>query len=122
MGLEEFEAANTQTLKAEAKACYDGAMEMAGGAWERRVAKLLEAQFYMSEIDRRQAEMERQEDRRIASRSHRMELIIIGMIGLEIIIALVAIWLGFKEGKEQAVILERIEKAAMRAGNMNIVR
>lgn len=95
---------------------------MAGGAWERRVAKLLESQFYMSEIDRRQAEIERQEDRRITSRSHRMELIIIALIVGEIVIGIFGIWLGFREGKEQAVILERIEKAAMRAGNMNIVR
>jgi len=64
---------------------------------DSKPSRLLEAQFYLSEIDRREANIERQEDRRIASRSHFMEWTIIGMIGLEIIIALVAIWLGFRE-------------------------
>jgi hypothetical protein len=81
----------------------------------------LKLKVYLSEIDRRQAEIERQEDRRIASRSHRMELIIIALIVGEIVIGIFGIWLGFREGKEQAAILERVEKAAMRAGSMNLV-
>jgi hypothetical protein len=121
MTFEEFEKADARKLREMAKEVFD-LSQHPFIANEAKPSHLLEAQSYLSEIDRRQADVERQEDWRIASRSHRIELIIIGLIGLEIIIALVAIWLGFKEGKEQAVILERIEKAATRAGNMNMVR
>jgi len=51
-----------------------------------------------------------------------MELIIIALIVGEIVIGIFGIWLGFREGKEQAAILERVERAAMRAGSMNLVR
>lgn len=121
MTFEEFEKAKPEELKQTAKSCFD-MLGASSGSWDRKAVKLIEAQFYLSEIDRRNAEIERQEDRRIASRSHRMELIIIALIIGEIVIGIFGIWLGFREGKEQAVILERIEKAAMRAGNMNLVR
>jgi hypothetical protein len=53
MTFEVFEKAKARELRTQAKVCFDGAQEMAGGAWERRLAKLIEAQFYMAEIDRR---------------------------------------------------------------------
>jgi hypothetical protein len=47
MTFEEFAKADSDKLTEMAKACFDNSQEMAGGAWERRVAKLLEAQFYV---------------------------------------------------------------------------
>jgi hypothetical protein len=121
MTFEQFEKADSRKLREMAKEVFD-LSQHPYIANEAKPSHLLEAQFYLSEIDRRQAEIERQEDRRIASRSHRMELIIIALIVGEIVIGIFGIWLGFREGKEQAAILERVEKAAMRAGSMNMVR
>jgi hypothetical protein len=93
---------------------------MAGGSWDRRAAKLLEAQFYMIELDRRH-------DARIARRDFRMELVVIGLIGLELIAATWGMWLGSKESNEQAQTMERvvngldrIEKASRQAGQLNL--
>lgn len=121
MTFEAYDKADTLKLKEMAREAFDKSQDPRM-ITEAQLAYLLEAQFYMSEIDRREANIERQEDRRIASRSHRMELSIIALIILEILIA-------FGEGKKQAEILERqasilerVEKAATRAGNMNMVR
>jgi hypothetical protein len=101
---------------------------MAGGTWERRAAKLLEAQFYMSELDRREAEKERKESRRIATLDFRMELAVIALIALEPIVAIWGIVIGLRESKEQAAItqkqiemLDRVEKAANKAANTNLI-
>ena len=114
MTFEEFEQADTQKLRQTAKERFDRSNEL-GEMYSARPGLLLEAQFYMSEIDRR-------ESSRITRRDFRLELIIIFLIGLEILIGIAGIYFSFKEGKEQAIILERIEKAAMRAGNMNMIR
>jgi|HubBroStandDraft_6_1064221.scaffolds.fasta_scaffold550502_2 hypothetical protein len=121
MTFEEFEKAAAPQLKAEANACFDGATT-GNGSWERRLAKLQEAQFYMSEMDRR-------ESGRVADRDFLMEKWVIGLIALELIFAAWGIWLSAKESKEQAqvmervvIVLERVEKAAIRSGNMNLLR
>jgi hypothetical protein len=121
MTFEEFEKAEARELRQHAKRCFELG-QLTNTDVGARPSYLLEAQFYMSEIDRREANIERQEDRRIALRSHRIELSIIALIILEILIA-------FGEGKKQAEILERqasilerVEKAATGAGNMNLVR
>ena len=58
-----------------------------------------------------------------------MELIVIFLIGLELVMGIWGIVAATKESKEQAKImdrvvqgLDRVEKAANRAGNMNLLR
>ena len=119
MTYEDFSRAGDHKLNQMANECF---VKAYSGPHRERPILFLEAQFYIGEIDRREAEKQRREDRRIASRSHRMELAIIALILFEIVIGIVGIWLGFWEGKEQAAILERVEQAAMRAGNMNMLR
>src|SRR5439155_3576659 len=58
-------------------------------------AYLIEAQFYMRELEQR-------DSKRIAHRDYRMELGIMALIVVEIIIAIFSIWIGFREAKEQA--------------------
>jgi hypothetical protein len=53
MTFEEFEKASLRQLRAETKSLFDAAQEMGGGSGERRSASLIEAQFYMQELDRR---------------------------------------------------------------------
>ena len=119
MTFEQFENAKSKELRAESKACFDHAMDAGGGgAWELRAAKLLEAQFYMSELDRRH-------DGNIARRDFRMELVVIALIGLELVAASVGMLIGVRESNEQAKLLqkqttaiENVEKAARNTANM----
>src|ERR1700675_4859590 len=87
MTFEEFEKADQRQLKAEAKACFDSAQQMAGRSWDWRVAKLIESQFYMQALDRRH-------DSWIAWRDLILEFVVILLIGGEI-------WLGWKVGKDE---------------------
>jgi hypothetical protein len=121
MTFEEFEKADARKLREMAKEVFD-LSQHPYTANEAKPSRLLEAQFYLSEIDRRQAEAEHQESRGWASSSHKMELIIIVLIVFEIVLGVAGIGVDFWEGKQQAIILERVEKAAIRAGSMNMVR
>ena len=118
MTYEQFQTATDAQLQAEAKNLFDSGMKT-GQDW--RYYRLQEAHFYMQELDRRH-------DARIARRDFRMELIVIFLIGLELLSAIGAIWETFREGKEQAqilerqaVILERVEKASHAAANNALI-
>jgi hypothetical protein len=114
MTFAEFRVATDDELLAHAKRGFElGQLSHSDPAGAP--SALLQAQFYMAEIDRRQ-------DTKIAQRDFRMELIVIMLIGLELIAAIAGIAITIHEGNEQAIILERVEKAATRAGNMNLVR
>jgi hypothetical protein len=71
---------------------------------ERRTALLLQAQLYMNEVDRRH-------DARVARRDFRMELIVIGLIALELIVGVLGIVFGIVEGNKQATILNHMDKS-----------
>ncbi len=77
MTFEQFENANGAELRSEAKACFERARTF-GHSWMGTAGALLEAQFYMGEIDRR-------DGTRIARRDFRMELIVIALIGFELL-------------------------------------
>lgn len=68
---------------------------------------LLEAQFYMQELERRDSE-------RISKRDLRLELIVIALIGLEIVVAVLGTVYGVREGNEQANTLEKVSRAVQR--------
>jgi hypothetical protein len=85
MTFDEFEEANEESLRRETKVCFDKYNNPYTGGLDKP-ALLLEAQFYIQELGRR-------EDSRIARRDFRMELIVILLIGLELVTAvLLAIW------------------------------
>jgi hypothetical protein len=94
MTFEEFETANSKQLRSEARICFQASMEMAGGAWERRTAKLLEAQFFMQELDRR-------EDSWIARRDFWLEVAVIILILVEILLSIYGIKLAVKQGNDE---------------------
>jgi len=107
MTFEEFENATDEELKAEAKNCF----ETSGGTWDRMTKHLLEAQFYMQELDRRGDAVERKHIRGIERRELILELIIIALILGEIV-------LGLWEGNQQAKALAAVETAARSTANM----
>ena len=99
-------------LKAKANMAL-AQFETAGGLDKPHL--LLQAQFYMAEMSRRQ-------DAIIARRDFLMELVVIALIGFEIVIA-------FYEGHEQAkvmerqtIIVEKIEKSMNPPGATKVIR
>jgi hypothetical protein len=89
MTFEEFQSARDIDLLFETKRCFDKYNSPLTGGGDKP-ACLLEAQFYIQELGRR-------EDSKIARRDFRLELIVILLIFAEIVIALY-------EGHAQAVI------------------
>jgi hypothetical protein len=88
MRVEEFEKLTRKRLREKANECFD---EMKTAGHEQRPGLLLQAQFYLNGLDHRYE----------SARSHReliLELIIIGLIGLEL-----------REGHNQAKVLDRMD-------------
>lgn len=81
MTFEEFEKADVRKLRKHAMNGFDGAM-LQHTHGDFKAASLLEAQFHLQEIDRR-------ESTRIGRRDFWMEVVVIGLIGIEIILAIV---------------------------------
>jgi hypothetical protein len=65
---------------------------------------LLEAQFYLTAVARK-------EDERVGSRDYKLEVWVIVLIGIEIILSIVGIWIGIREGNQQARVLSNIEQS-----------
>ncbi len=99
MTFEEFENASPQTLREHAKACFDEpkTIYMTG---DLVAVRLLEAQFYMSEMDRRQGEGDRRFNRRIALRDFILEAVVILLIGVEIALAI-------KQGRDEDRLMDK---------------
>jgi len=99
MTFEQFERASPEELKAQAKQCFD-LINDAQIVNEFQVAKLLEAQFYMQELDRR-------EDSRIAIRDFRLEVAVIALIFIEIILSVAGILLAIKQGNGEDKLMDK---------------
>jgi hypothetical protein len=90
MTFEEFEKADKAKLMAEAKKSFDISQDpRSDNTWQ--VAKLIEAQIYMTEIDRKSSS-------RIALRDLILEVVVIILIGVEIVLAI-------KQGDDQQVFM-----------------
>jgi len=89
MTFEEFQTATEVELTYATKQCFDRFNSPLTGGGDKP-ACLLEAQFYMQELGRR-------EDSRVATRDFRMELIVIFLIGLELVAAVVLAIVGSRQ-------------------------
>ena len=105
MTFEEFATASPELLRAQAKACFDQAN--ASPSWGGAPTLLLTAQFYLQELDRRQANRDRQDttlerrhDQRIAWRDLFLEIIVILLIGGEIALAI-------KQGRDEDQLMDK---------------
>src|SRR6266404_5193359 len=95
MTLDEFERASEAELRAQANRCFESAATAGGGD---KPHLYQEAQFYMSEIERRK-------QRRANTLSFWREISVIVLILGELLI-------GFYEGNEQARILTNLQKSS----------
>jgi hypothetical protein len=109
MNIEELAAFSEDELKSRANACfkdYDIASAMT------REHLITEAQFYLAEIERRKQAQDRIEGANIADRDYKLELWVIGLIGAELLLAVVGLVFGWVEGKKQADILDKLNTSS----------
>jgi hypothetical protein len=70
-----------------------------------------QAQFLLAELDRRKQAKERMESEQIAARDYKLELWVIGLIGAELLLALVGVVVGWVEGSKQMDVLDKLNKS-----------
>jgi hypothetical protein len=106
MRAEDFDQATIKELQAKANRCFDAAPSaldepphFLGG--DERLRLMLEAQFYLAAVARKRDEV-------TARRDFRLEIAVIVLIGIEIVLSIFGIWLGFSEGRQQAKVLSNI--------------
>src|SRR5258708_40039075 len=94
-----------EELEIAIEGCFDHAPEASP---VDRLAIIQQAQFYTRELERREQQREWKlaaKDRTIEEKRHRvgrlLELIVIFLIGLELVAAVVGIWMTVRESKEQ---------------------
>jgi hypothetical protein len=82
-----------------------------------------QAQFLLAELDRRKQAKERSESEKIAARDYKLELWVIGLIGAELLLALVGIIVGWVEGSKQMDVLDKLNKSsAETAATLTLLR
>jgi hypothetical protein len=103
MKVEEFKNLTEDDLRQRANAC----LAVLDNVWQSdaHAAKLLQAQLYMNEINRRNDEKIATRDGQMAERSYKMEIAVIVLIGHEIVIGIGGVIFGVREGNQQATIL-----------------
>lgn len=72
---------------------------------------LLRSQMFLAELDRRRQGKERIEGERIAARDYKLELWVIGLIGAELVLAVVGILFGWIEGAKQTKVLGQLNQS-----------
>jgi hypothetical protein len=92
--VENFESLDDNALRRVANACFERAESI--GQNPMATSHLLQAQFYLAEIARRERDRDRRTDSRIATRDFWIELAVVVLIILEIIIA---VWGGYEQDK-----------------------
>jgi len=118
MTVEEFQSATADHLREKAndsfvKADQSGSLDRPGF--------LMEAQFYLAEIERREQQKERVESARIARRDFWMEIAVIVLIGIEIGIGFIGVFAGASEAGKQITALNSLNQSTSRTAS-NISR
>jgi hypothetical protein len=102
MRIADFQKRTEAELLQLADDCFV-AMDTAGV--EQKPAFLLQAQLYMNQANR-------VEDSRVAIRDFRLEIAVIVLIGIEIILSVVGLWYGIREGSKQMAVLGQLNASA----------
>lgn len=95
MKTEEFENAKEKDLRRKANECFE---KLDNSGSHEKPALLIEAQFYMDEIERRKQDS-------IAMRDLILELVVIALIALEL-------YFGITGGNQQLDVLQKLNKSA----------
>ena len=106
MNVEELSNLSVAELRARATTSLSEVESMS--AMERQ-HHLVEAQFYIDEIERRAQADERDEHEKIAKRDYKLEIWVIFLIGVEILLSIAGIAIGYREGAKQTSVLDALK-------------
>lgn len=106
MNVEELSALTVAELRERANVALDG---VSGMSPMERQHHLVEAQFYIDEIERRAERQERKETSRVATRDLVLEIVVIVLIGIEIVLGWQSIQAGAAENGKQMEILNALK-------------
>jgi hypothetical protein len=115
MNLEQLSTMTEAELQAKANEHLERLdMPMVGsiGTDTHKQYHLLQSQIFLTELDRRRQANERIESEQIAARDYKLELWVIGLIGAELLLALVGIIVGWVEGSKQMEVLDKLNKSS----------
>ena len=110
MRVKDFKDMSDEELLQQADECFID-IEKSDSWQEMHTAKLLRAQLFMNELDRRDNSRVAARDFKMARQSFWMEFWVIVLIGLELIIAVAGLWYGIDEGNKQAKILDHMDQS-----------
>lgn len=108
MNVEELSQLTEAELRARANVSLQNVETMS--AMDRQ-HRLVEAQFYIDEIERREQAAEREEHGRIAERDYNLEIWVIALIGIEIVLSIVGLVTGYIEGAKQTAVLDALKNS-----------
>jgi hypothetical protein len=106
LNVEELADLTEAQLRERANASLSGVEPMS--AMERQ-HHLVEAQFYIDEIERREQAREREEHGSIARRDYKLEIWVIVLIGIEILLSILGLAFGYIENKAQTNVLSELK-------------
>jgi hypothetical protein len=115
MNLEQLSTMTDAELQAKANEHLerlDVPMVVSSGTETHKQHQIAQAQIFLAELDRRKQAKERIESEKIAARDYKLELWVIGLIGAELLLALVGIVVGWVEGSKQMDVLDKLNKSS----------
>jgi hypothetical protein len=126
MNLEQLSTMTEAELQAKANEHLerlDVPMVVSSATETNKQYQIAQAQIFLAELDRRKQEKERIESEKIAARDYKLELWVIGLIGAELLLALVGIVVGWVEGSKQMDVLDKLNKSgAETAATLTLLR
>jgi hypothetical protein len=114
MNLEQLSTMTEAELQAKANEHLerlDVPMVVSSATETHKQYQIAQAQIFLAELDRRKQAKERIESEKIAARDYKLELWVIGLIGAELLLALVGIIVGWVEGSKQMHVLDKLNKS-----------
>jgi len=109
MRITDFQQKTEDELLQLAEDCFI-AMDTAGV--EQKPAYLLQAQIYMNQAAKLNDSHVADRDFKMAKRSFKLEVWVIVLIGIEIVLSIVGLWYGIREGNKQVAVLSQLNTSA----------
>jgi hypothetical protein len=122
MNLEQLSTMTEPELHARANAHLEH-VDIETESHQDKQHHVIQAQLYLAELDRRKQARESNESAKIANRDYKLERWVIVLIGAELVLAVVAILVGWVEGAKQTKVLDELNRSsAETAATLTAVR
>src|SRR5882762_7878983 len=111
MNLEQLSTMTETELRARANAHLEH-LDIETESHQDKQHHVIQAQLYLAELNRRKQAWESDESAKIAKRDYKLELWVIVLIGAELVLAVVAIVVGWVEGAKQTKVLDELNRSS----------